>query len=89
MLVNTAVIGSRVVGTAELIDDGRTGLLFDYGDTARLCAHMQALCQNNALRQQLISQANANVKAHYAIEHYVAGVEALLQSVAKEPLPHV
>ncbi|AUX95243.1 glycosyltransferase [Mixta gaviniae] len=89
MLVNTAVIGSRVVGTAELVDDGRTGLLFDYGDTARLCAHMQALSQDNALRQQLISQANANVKAHYAIEHYVAGVEALLQSVAKEPLPHV
>ncbi|GLR08856.1 glycosyltransferase [Mixta theicola] len=88
MLVNTAVIGSNVVGTAELVDDGQTGLLFEYGDTARLCAHMQALCQNNALRQQLISQANANVKAHYAIENYVAGVEALLQSVAKEPSSH-
>lgn len=89
MLVNTAVIGSKVVGTAELVDDGRTGLLFDYGDTARLCAHMQALCQDAALRQTLISQANANVKAHYAIENYVAGVEALLQSVVKEPSSHV
>ena len=89
MLVNTAVIGSNVVGTAELVDDGQTGLLFEYGDTARLCAHMQALCQDHALRQQLISQANANVKAHYAIENYVAGVEALLQSVAKESSSHV
>jgi glycosyltransferase involved in cell wall biosynthesis len=89
MLVNTAVIGSNVVGTAELVDNGRTGLLFDYGDTARLCAHMQALCQDVTLRQTLISQANANVKAHYAIENYVAGVEALLQSVVKEPSSHV
>lgn len=89
MLVNTAVIGSNVVGTAELVDDGQTGLLFEYGDTARLCAHMQALAQDNALRQQLISQANANVKDHYAIENYVAGVEALLQSVAKESSSHV
>ncbi|QHM77659.1 N-acetyl-alpha-D-glucosaminyl L-malate synthase [Mixta theicola] len=88
MLVNTAVIGSKVVGTAELVDDGRTGLLFEYGDTAQLCAHMQALSQNHQLRQQLVAQANANVKEHYAIEHYVAGVEALLHSVTREPRPH-
>ncbi|ARJ41999.1 glycosyltransferase [Pantoea alhagi] len=89
MLVNTAVIGSNVVGTAELVDNGQTGLLFEYGDTARLCAHMQTLSQDHALRQQLISQANANVKSHYAIENYVAGVEALLRSVAKESSSHV
>ena len=89
MLVNTAVIGSKVVGTAELVDDGQTGLLFEYGDVAHLCAHMQALAQDEALRRQLISQANANVKDHYAIENYVAGVEALLHSVVKESSSHV
>lgn len=83
MLVNTAVIGSRVVGTAELINDRQTGLLFDYGDVAKLCAHMQRLWQDTPLRESLLSAASRNVREHYAIENYVTGVENVLQSVVK------
>lgn len=88
MLVNTAVIGSRVTGTAELITHQRTGLLFDYGDTDTLGAQMQQLWQDAPLREALVDAASRSVREHYAIENYVAGVEQRLQSVMKGK-PHV
>ena len=84
MLVNTAVVGSRVVGTEELIDDHVTGLLFDYGDVAQLTQHLITLWQDTALRQRLTHAAAARVRDQYAIEHYVNGVETLLKSVVRK-----
>lgn len=87
MLVNTAVVGSRVVGTAELISHDETGLLFDYGNVVQLTQHLTALWQDADLRQRLINAAGKRVREQYAIETYVSGVENILQSVVREK-PH-
>lgn len=84
MLVNTTVIGSNVVGTAELISHDETGLLFEYGDVQALCHHMTRLWQDATLRQRLIDAAGKRVRDQYAIEHYVTGVENILQSVLRD-----
>jgi len=84
MLVNTAVIGSRVVGTEELISPDDTGLLFEYGDVAQLTRHLVTLWQDEALRQRLTQAASARVRSQYAIENYVNGVETLLKSVTRK-----
>ncbi len=84
MLVNTAVVGSRVVGTAELISHDETGLLFDYGNVVQLTQHLTALWQDNELRQRLVVAAAKRVREQYAIESYVNGVENILQSVVRE-----
>ncbi|WP_312241679.1 glycosyltransferase [Pantoea sp.] len=84
MLVNTPVIGSNVTGTAELIGHDETGLLFEYGDVQTLCHHMVNVWQDNALRQRLVDAAGKRVRERYAIEHYVNGVENILQSVLRE-----
>lgn len=89
MLLNTAVIGSRVTGTAELITHDVTGLLFDYGDTDALSERMKTLYLDADKRNTLLQQANANVKAHYAIEHYVAGVETILKNASHGNFSHV
>jgi len=89
MLLNTAVVGSKVTGTAELIEHNKTGLLFDYGDTQALAGHMQTLWQDAQKRQQLVQQANQHVKEHYAIEHYVSGVETILENAAYGNSSHV
>ena len=78
MLLKTVVIGSNVTGTAELIDSGRTGLLYPYGDTIKLASQLEQVWQNSVLRDALIQQAYLRVIDNYAIEHYVAGVEAVL-----------
>ena len=79
MLVKTAVIGSNVVGTAELINHNETGLLFEYGNVKQLSQHVAALWQAAALRQRLIAAAEIRVRECYAIENYVAGVEMILE----------
>lgn len=84
MLVNTAVAGSRVVGTEELISHNDTGLLFEYGDVAQLTQHLITLWQDQALRQRLTHAASTRVRAQYAIENYVKGVEAILKSVTRK-----
>lgn len=84
MLVNTAVIGSRVVGTEELISPDDTGLLFEYGDVAQLTQHLITLWQDEALRQRLTHAASARVRSQYAIENYVNGVETILKSVTRK-----
>ena len=78
MLLKTVVIGSNVTGTAELIDSGRTGLLYPYGDTVKLASQLQQVWQDSELRDALIQQAYVRVIDNYAIEHYVAGVETVL-----------
>lgn len=84
MLVNTPVIGSNVVGTAELISHEETGLLFEYGDVQALYQHITQLWQDAALRQRLIDAAGRRVREQYAIEHYVSGVENILQNALRE-----
>ncbi|MEM6162433.1 glycosyltransferase [Erwinia sp. P6884] len=89
MLLKTAVIGSRVTGTAELIEHNKTGLLFDYGDTQTLFEQMKTLWLDAGKRTQLLQQANASVKQHYAIEHYVSGVELILKNADHGKPSHV
>ncbi|WP_034943190.1 glycosyltransferase [Erwinia oleae] len=89
MLLNTAVIGSRVTGTAELVTHAQTGLLFEYGDIDGLFAQMKTLYLDADTRKNLLAQANASVKQHYAIEHYVSGVESRLKSAAHGNSSHV
>lgn len=81
MLVNTAVVGSNVTGTAELVEHGVSGLLFDYGDVAQLSEHLSVLWQNAEQRQQLTAAAAERVRTCYAIENYVSGVESILEKM--------
>ncbi|HBZ16761.1 MAG TPA: glycosyltransferase [Pantoea sp.] len=79
MLVKTAVIGSNVVGTAELIDHNETGVIFEYGDIDQLSGYLMTLWQDATLRQRLIEAAELRVREQYAIENYVSGVEMILE----------
>ncbi len=54
-----AVIGSRVGGIPELVEDGRTGLLVPPGDAAALAAAMRRLIEDGALRTSLAGAGHA------------------------------
>jgi L-malate glycosyltransferase len=57
MATGCAVVGSRVGGTPELIEDGSRGLLFEPADTAELAGHLALLIRENALRKRLAEAA--------------------------------
>jgi glycosyltransferase involved in cell wall biosynthesis len=76
MSAGCAVLASDAGGNVELIDDGRTGLIFPSGSRADLVAALTRLCDDAALRRRLADAALGEIVAHYTIPAMVAATEA-------------
>jgi glycosyltransferase involved in cell wall biosynthesis len=77
-----APLASRVGGTAETIEDGRTGLLFDRDDEAGLRASARRLESEPGLAARLGAAARAEVEARYALDRVVERLETLYAGTA-------
>jgi len=64
----TPVVATAVGGMRETIEDGRTGLLVEYGDVAGLSAAIRELISDEQARADLVTNA-----ARVAAERYSAG----------------
>lgn len=82
MLLGKPVVASRVVGPAELVVEGETGFLYDYGDVAALALRLGELAGSPALRVRLGEAGRRRVVEHYSIDGYVKGVEQVLSAAA-------
>lgn len=75
-------IATDVRGNANLIQDGKNGLLVPFGDAARLVKAIETLTQDEALRQQLGQAARQSIETHYSMdgvaEQYVTLYEKML-----------
>ena len=81
MLLGKPVLASRVSGSAELVVDGHTGLLFPYADRPALTAALATLIASPARRQAMGQAGRARVLAHYSLDAYVAGVQQVFDEV--------
>lgn len=79
MAAGCPVIASAVGGTPELVQDGRTGLLFAPGSVAALSACMARLCADPALRARLSGQAREHVARAHAVPTMVAATTAVYE----------
>jgi glycosyltransferase involved in cell wall biosynthesis len=77
MAAGCPAIASAVGGTPELIEDGRTGLLFAPGSADALSACMARLCADPALRASLSRRALEHVARHHAVPVLVAATSAV------------
>jgi glycosyltransferase involved in cell wall biosynthesis len=68
MVLETPVLASAVGGLAEVIQDGRTGLLFPPSKPASIAAAVQTLASNPTLAEQLAKRALADVKERFSLE---------------------
>lgn len=84
MMLGKPVVASRIVGAEELVRDGATGLLYEFGDIKALADKLQCLIENVDLRQRMGSKGQEVVTNDYSIERYVAGVEQVLMDVVEE-----
>jgi glycosyltransferase involved in cell wall biosynthesis len=76
-----AVIGSRVGGIPDMVEDGVTGLLVPPGDVAALAAAMQRLIDDDGLRDELGARARADA-TRYDAATVAAWFRRLYESVA-------
>ncbi len=69
-----AVIASRVGGLPELVEDSRTGLLFDRGDTGGLAAGLRLLLSDQTLAGELGAAAYERLAEHRSPAQHVERV---------------
>lgn len=83
MLLGKPVVSSSVTGSKELVRDGETGLLYDYGDIAALTGRIKELAMDESKRTAMGGAGRERVLAEYSIGRYVKEVQhALMDAVA-------
>lgn len=77
------VVASAAGGLAEVVDEGRTGLLFGNGDVDALAAHLDAIASGRAFPEHSPDPAAARALLdRHAPDRHLAEVEELLRRAA-------
>ena len=63
-------MGSRIGGIPEQIEDGRTGLLFEMGNTAELAANMALLTGDAEVRDQMGRSARKKLEQEFSLAEH-------------------
>jgi glycosyltransferase involved in cell wall biosynthesis len=84
MASGCAVVGSDVGGTPELIQDGKTGLLFRLGDARDLAGKLQLLIEQEGLRQQLRGAAADFARGNFYLDRTVQRMADLYSSLLEK-----
>jgi colanic acid/amylovoran biosynthesis glycosyltransferase len=72
MALGTAVIASRVAGIPELVEDGKSGLLFTPSDWDELARSIQRLVRDPDLANELAKNARAKVSSEFDVRRSAA-----------------
>jgi glycosyltransferase involved in cell wall biosynthesis len=84
MAAERAVVSTRVGGVADVIDDGRTGVLVPSGDAAALGAAILALIRDPDRRRALGAAARNSVYPAYAMHRLIADIDNLYQQLVAD-----
>lgn len=85
MSLGIPVIASRLGGLPELVEDGKTGLLFDAGDSDDLAKQMWRLWSDAELRSELGAAARQRARSDYSPDAHYMALSDLYGRVAGAP----
>jgi glycosyltransferase involved in cell wall biosynthesis len=77
MAASLPVVATRVSGTEEIVEHGRSGVLVPLGDAGAIAAEIGRLIADRALRERLGARARARVCESFTLERFIARHEAL------------
>lgn len=75
------VIASRCGGPEEILEDGRTGLLFDCGSPEQLANLIEMMRADPSRRQDLGSAARSAARSRYSLQAQISSYESLYEEV--------
>ncbi|MDQ7969987.1 MAG: glycosyltransferase [Oxalicibacterium faecigallinarum] len=81
MAAGCAVIGSRVVGIQEVINDRENGLLADHASAVAMADALEFLLRDDAVGSRLADQARVDAFNKYSLECMVQNYEALFSQI--------
>ncbi|MDH5523362.1 MAG: glycosyltransferase family 4 protein [Desulfobulbaceae bacterium] len=70
MALGKPIIGSRIGGIPEQIEDGQTGFLFEMGNEAELADKMKILASDQDLRKNMGKAARAKLEKDYSLKNH-------------------
>lgn len=85
MKLGRAVIGAESAGTADLISDGETGLLFRLGDAADLSLKIEMLYRNHSLAREIGARARNWATREFSQEKFIGALIQVFEEVAERP----
>jgi glycosyltransferase involved in cell wall biosynthesis len=84
MAAGLPVVATRVGGVAEIVEDGRTGLLVPPADAAALGRAVARLIADPARARALGDAARVEVRPKFGVDSYVASVVGLYDRLLRE-----
>ena len=75
MMNGCLVIASNTAGSAEIISDKKTGLLYEEGDESSLIKAMNYVFHNLEICYSISKNGQAHSIEHYSLEKYIDGVK--------------
>ena len=82
MALKTPIIASRIGGLAEVLEDGKTGLLSTQGDPESLALAIVKLHSDSEYRQRLCDNAHLLQRTDYSIDGMMSRYEAVYNQVS-------
>ena len=70
MAMGKPVIGSRIGGIPEQVEDGKTGLLFEMGNVEELADKMRLLSENPEMRKRMGIEARKKLEVEYSLNKH-------------------
>jgi glycosyltransferase involved in cell wall biosynthesis len=87
MSEGAVVVGGDAGGMGEIIEDGKNGLLFPSGDSARLAEVLERALTDESLRRTVSQEAPRRIATYCAPERFVSETEALVERMARARQP--
>jgi glycosyltransferase involved in cell wall biosynthesis len=81
MAFGKPIIGSRVGGIPEQIDDGKTGFLYEMGNVEALSEKMLTLWNDSPLRKKMGIAARQKLEEEYALEKHCNGLLSIYENL--------
>ena len=81
MAYGKPVIGSRMGGIPELVEDGKTGLLYTAGNVNELAAVLDKLMTSSTLRQQMGTAGRLRVTQHFSLKSHNIGLMGIYRNI--------
>lgn len=76
MLSGKPVIGSRLGGLREIIEDGENGYLFEAGNVDELAQRLDLLLSDSEKTEKMGEEAGRSVRQNFSMRSYVDGIGA-------------
>jgi glycosyltransferase involved in cell wall biosynthesis len=83
MAFGKPVIGSRIGGIVEQIEDGKTGFLFEMGNSDKLARKMTLLAEDKKLRKEMGKAARRKLEREYSLEAHCSKLMEIYEELLK------